>query len=159
MIRYLPFFFSRIPLINKPPGGSDGQEVTPTPAIDATYWLTMSSKVRPGIPFQISAQLLRGQNPVEVTVTFMDQEGVEILLEPPPFTITPGGESLKQLFVGLFVGLLSVVYEPALKLGISPSRLQVGLKSTYSKPETRPWCNAIAVSTATNAINCPLGKG
>lgn len=68
----------------------DPVATTPEPMINATYWLAMSNKVRPGLPFQFSAQLLDGQSPVEVTIVFKDQKGSRTLLEPPPFTVNPG---------------------------------------------------------------------
>ncbi|RUS90128.1 hypothetical protein EGW08_002095, partial [Elysia chlorotica] len=64
---------------------------TPVPPVfNGTYWLTMSSKVRPGTAFQVSAQLLEGEDPVDVTVIFQDQFGKKNILESPAFTVTPG---------------------------------------------------------------------
>ena len=59
---------------------------------NGTYWLAMSNKIRPGIPFQISAQLLDGQSPVQVTVIIKDQKGVQTILQDA-FTVNSGGKS------------------------------------------------------------------
>ncbi|KAK3783692.1 hypothetical protein RRG08_025316 [Elysia crispata] len=56
---------------------------------NGTYWLAMSNKIRPGIPFQISAQLLDGQSPVQVTVIIKDQKGVQTILQDA-FTVNSG---------------------------------------------------------------------
>ncbi|GFO06074.1 LOW QUALITY PROTEIN: Cd109 antigen-like, partial [Plakobranchus ocellatus] len=64
---------------------------TTVPSSNASYWLAMSDKVRPGSPFQVSVQLLAGQSQTNVSVTFYDHSGKTVILKHPEVTVTPGG--------------------------------------------------------------------
>ncbi|XP_059163153.1 CD109 antigen-like isoform X2 [Physella acuta] len=63
---------------------------TPEPPKNATYWITLPSRIRPGQPIKMTCSVLIGTDPVTVTLSLTNYDGTKTLLLSTPTAVYPG---------------------------------------------------------------------
>ncbi|KAH9510025.1 hypothetical protein Btru_044858 [Bulinus truncatus] len=72
---------------------------TPPPPKNTTYWITMSSSIRPGQALELKVEILTGNDPVTVNISIRTYDGGKTLVSGSPAVVKPGG--VQSIYVNI----------------------------------------------------------